>query len=133
HLKSSGTADAAYFGPEAEFFVFDSIHSSEDSCHSFFPIESDEGGWNSKRDESGGNKGSKPATKGGYCAVGPIDHIADLRTQMVVTMQAGGITNETHQHEVASAGQCENDMKYDTLVKVADQGLRYKHIVQNRA
>src|SRR5215475_1623541 len=133
YLKSTGIADTAYFGPEAEFFVFDSIQYSEDPNHSFFRVDSDEGGWNNKREEGGGNKGSKPATKGGYCVVGPIDQISDLRTQMVMTMQAVGIVIETHHHEVASAGQAEIDMKYDTLVKMADQVLWYKHIVKNVA
>jgi len=86
-----------------------------------------------KRTEGGGNKGFKPPTKGGYCVAGPVDQLSDLRTQMVMTMQAVGIVIETHHHEVASAGQAEIDMKYDTLVKMADQVLWYKHIVKNVA
>jgi glutamine synthetase len=133
YLKSTGIADTAYFGPEAEFFIFDSIQYSEDPQHAFFQIDSDEAGWNNKRAEPGGNKGFKPPTKGGYCVTGPTDQMADLRTQMVMTMQAVGIIIETHHHEVASAGQAEIDMKYDTLVKMADQVLWYKHIVRNVA
>jgi glutamine synthetase len=133
YLKSTGIADTAYFGPEAEFFIFDSIQYSEEAHHSFFQIDSDEAGWNNKRTEAGGNKGFKPPTKGGYCVAGPTDQTADLRTQMVMTMQAVGIIIETHHHEVATAGQAEIDMKYDTLVKMADQVLWYKHIVKNVA
>ena len=133
YLKSTGIADTAYFGPEAEFFIFDSIQYSEDPNNAFFNIDSDEAGWNNRRAETGGNKGFKPPTKGGYCVAGPTDQLSDLRTQMVMTMQAVGIVIETHHHEVASAGQCEIDMKYDTLVKMADQVLWYKHIVKNVA
>ncbi len=133
YLKSTGVADTAYFGPEAEFFIFDSIQYTEEPNHAFFQIDSDEAGWNTKRAEGGGNKGFKPPTKGGYCVVGPTDQLTDLRTQMVMTMQSVGIVIETHHHEVASAGQAEIDMKYDTLVKMADQILWYKHIVKNVA
>ena len=133
YLKSTGIADTAYFGPEAEFFIFDSIQYSEDPNNAFFNIDSDEAGWNNKRSEASGNKGFKPPTKGGYCVAGPTDQLTDLRTQMVMTMQAVGIVIETHHHEVASAGQAEIDMKYDTLVKMADQILWYKHIVKNCA
>ena len=133
YLKSTGIADTAYFGPEAEFFIFDSIQYSEEPHNSFFQIDSDEAGWNNKRHEAGGNKGFKPPTKGGYCVAGPTDQLTDLRTQMVMTMQAVGIVIETHHHEVASAGQAEIDMKYDTLVKMADQVLWYKHVVKNVA
>ena len=132
-LAASGIADTAYFGPEAEFFIFDSIQYSEEPNHSFYQIDSDEAGWNNKRLETGGNKGFKPPTKGGYCVAGPTDQLSDLRTQMVMTMQSVGIVIETHHHEVASAGQAEIDMKYDTLVKMADQILWYKHIVKNVA
>ncbi|MBA3394914.1 MAG: glutamine synthetase beta-grasp domain-containing protein, partial [Deltaproteobacteria bacterium] len=133
YLKSTGIADTAYFGPEAEFFIFDSIQYSEEPQHSFFQIDSDEAGWNNKRSEGGGNKGFKPPIKGGYCVAGPTDQLSDLRTQMVMTMQSVGIIIETHHHEVATAGQAEIDMKYDTLVKMADQVLWYKHIVKNVA
>src|SRR3954465_14117196 len=133
YLKSTGIADTAYFGPEAEFFIFDSIQYSEEPNNSFFNIDSDEAGWNNKRSEASGNKGFKPPTKGGYCVAGPTDQLSDLRTQMVMTMQDVGIVIETHHHEVASAGQAEIDMKYDTLVKMADQVLWYKHIVKNVA
>ena len=133
YLKSTGIADTAYFGPEAEFFIFDSVQYSESPENAFFRVDSDEAGWNNRRDEHGGNKGFKPPTKGGYCVTGPTDQLSDLRTLMVMQMQAVGIIIETHHHEVASAGQAEIDMKYDTLVKMADQVLWYKHIVKNVA
>ncbi len=117
YLRSTGIADTAYFGPEAEFFIFDSIQYSEAPHHSFFQIDSDEASWN----------------KGGSCVTGPIDQLTDLRTQMVLTMQAVGIVVEAHHQEVATAGQAEIDMKFDTLLKMADQVLWYKHIVKNVA
>src|SRR5258706_12667659 len=133
YLKSTGLADTAYFGPEAEFFIFDSIQYSEEPNNAFFNIDSDEAGWNNRRSETGGNKGFKPPTKGGYCVAGPTDQLTDLRTQMVMTMQAVGIVIETHHHEVASAGQAEIAMNYERLVKMADQVLWYKHVVKNVA
>ncbi len=133
HLKSTGVADTAYFGPEAEFFIFDAVRYGTAAHDNFFQIDSDEGGWNTGRVEGGRNLGSKTPIKGGYCSVSPLDTGADLRTQMVLVMQAVGIIIETHHHEVASAGQAEIDMKYDTLLKMADQVLWYKHIVKNVA
>jgi len=133
HLKSTGVADTAYFGPEAEFFIFDAVRYGTASHDNFFQIDSDEGAWNTGRQEGGRNLGSKTPIKGGYCAVSPLDTGADLRTKMVMTMQQVGIIIETHHHEVATAGQAEIDMKYDTLLKMADQVLWYKHIVKNVA
>src|SRR5678809_632040 len=89
------SADTAYFGPEAEFFIFDSIQYSEDPNHSFYNIDSDEAGWNNKRVEQSGNKGFKPPTKGGYCVAGPTDQLADLRTQMVMTVSYTHLTLPT--------------------------------------
>src|SRR5262249_1000363 len=86
---------------------------------------------NNKRHETIGNKGFKLLTKGGYCVAGSTDQLTDLRTQMVMTMQAVGIVIETHHHEVVSVGHAEIDMKYETLVKMVDQILWYKHIVKN--
>ncbi len=133
YLKSTGVADTAYFGPEAEFFVFDAIRYSESQNQAMYEIESGEGAWNTGRDEPGGNKGYKPRYKGGYFPTAPVDTLTDLRTVMVMTMQAVGIEIETHHHEVATAGQCEIDMKFDSLVKMADQVMWYKHIVKNVA
>ncbi len=133
YLKSTGLADKAYFGPEAEFFVFDSVRYEEKQNGSFAEIDSIEGNWNTGRDEVGGNKGYKPRVKGGYFPAAPVDTLTDIRTLMVMTMQAVGIEIETHHHEVATAGQCEIDMKYDELVQMADKVMWYKHVVKNVA
>jgi glutamine synthetase len=131
YLKSTGVADTAYFGPEAEFFVFDSVRYEERQHTASYMVDSVEGAWNTNRAEPGGNTGYKPRVKGGYFPAGPVDTLTDIRTLMVLTMQAVGIEVETHHHEVATAGQCEIDMKYDELVKMADQVMWYKHIVKN--
>jgi glutamine synthetase len=133
YLKSTGIADTAYFGPEAEFFIFDSVRYDTSPNGMFHVIDSVEGRWNSGRDEQGGNKGYKPAYKGGYFPVSPVDTYTDLRTEMVLTMQRVGIEIETHHHEVGTAGQAEIDMKFDTLVRMADQVMWYKHVVKNVA
>ena len=130
-LESTGLADVAYFGPEAEFFVFDEVRYEERMHTASYMVDSVEGAWNSNRSEPGGNLGYKPRVKGGYFPASPVDTLTDIRTLMVMTMQAVGIEVETHHHEVATAGQCEIDMKYDTLVKMADQVMWYKHIVKN--
>jgi glutamine synthetase len=133
YLKSTGIADTAYFGPEAEFFVFDGIRFDAQVNTAFYEIESKEGRWNSGRQEPGGNLGYKPPYKGGYFPVSPIDTFTDMRSQMVLTMEKVGITVETHHHEVATAGQAEIDMRFETLVKMADQLMWYKHIIKNVA
>jgi glutamine synthetase len=132
-LESTGLADKAYFGPEAEFFVFDEVRYEEKMHTASYIVDSIEGAWNTNRSEAGGNLGYKPRVKGGYFPASPVDTLTDIRTLMVLTMQAVGIEVETHHHEVATAGQCEIDMKYDELVKMADQTMWYKHIVKNVA
>jgi glutamine synthetase len=133
YLKSTGIADTAYFGPEAEFFVFDSIRYDSQTNAAFYEVDSIEGRWNSGKQEPGGNLGNKPAYKGGYFPVAPVDTLTDLRSQMVLAMQACGLEVETHHHEVATAGQCEIDMKYTTMVRMADHLMWYKYIVKNVA
>ncbi len=133
YLRSTGIADTAYFGPEAEFFIFDSIRFDSATNHSFFEIDSEEGRWNSGADEPGGNKGYKPGYKGGYFPCAPVDTFTDLRTEMCLVMEEVGIEIETHHHEVASAGQAEIDMKYDSLLSMADQVMWYKYCVKNVA
>ncbi len=133
YLKSTGVADTAYFGPEAEFFIFDSVRYEERQHTASYHVDSVEGAWNTNRDEPGGNLGYKPRVKGGYFPASPVDTLTDIRTLMVLTMQAVGIEVETHHHEVATAGQCEIDMKFDTLVSMADKLMWYKHIVKNVA
>jgi glutamine synthetase len=133
YLASTGIADTAYFGPEAEFFVFDSIRYESKQNSAFYDIDSGEGAWNTGRQEPGGNLGHKPGYKGGYFPVSPVDTLTDLRSQMVLMMQKVGIEVETHHHEVATAGQCEIDMKFSSMTHMADQLMWYKYIVKNVA
>jgi len=131
-LKTSGIADVAYFGPEAEFFVFDDIRfdSTENSCYYF--VDSAEGQWNTGRSE-GPNLGYKPRYKEGYFPVPPMDSQQDIRSEMVLLMEEVGIQVETHHHEVATAGQAEIDMRFDSLVKMADNLQWYKYIIKQVA
>jgi glutamine synthetase len=133
YLKSTGLADTVYFGPEAEFFIFDSVRFDSNVNAAFYELDSIEGRWNSGKAEPGGNLGYKPGYKGGYFPVAPTDTLTDLRSEMVLMMQKVGIEVETHHHEVATAGQCEIDMKFTTLTKMADQLMWYKYIVKNVA
>jgi glutamine synthetase len=133
YLASTGIADTAYFGPEAEFFIFDSVRFDQSTNEQFHHVDSIEGRWNTGRDEVGGNKGYKPHIKGGYFPTSPVDSQTDLRSEMCLTMQRVGIEVETHHHEVGTAGQAEIDMKFDTMVKMADQVMWYKYIVKNVA
>jgi len=133
YLRSTGIADTAFFGPEAEFFIFDSVRFAGAQNEAFYHIDSVEGRWNTGRDEVGGNKGHKPNFKGGYFPVSPVDTYTDLRTDMVLTMQRVGIEVETHHHEVATAGQAEIDMKFDSMVSMADKLMWYKYVVKNVA
>ena len=130
YLKSTGIGDTAFFGPEAEFFVFDSLHFSVKPEHNFFKITSTEAHWESGDEE---NPGYTIKPKGGYYPTAPIDKLQDLRSQMVLKMIETGIDVEMHHHEVASAGQCEIDMRFDTLVTRADKLMRYKYIVKQTA
>ena len=131
-LQATGIADVAYFGPEAEFFVFDDIRfdSTENSCYYF--VDSTEGQWNTGRAE-GPNLGYKPRYKEGYFPVPPMDSQQDIRSEMVLLMEEVGIQVETHHHEVATAGQAEIDMRFDSLVKMADKLQWYKYIIKQVA
>ena len=131
HLKDSGVADQAFFGAEAEFFIFDSIRFDTAPQHSFFYIDSDEGRWNSGRAEH--NLGYRPRFKEGYFPAPPIDHFQDLRTEMVLRMMEIGLDIECHHHEVATAGQCEIDQRFNTLVKSADNMMKYKFAIKSVA
>jgi glutamine synthetase len=133
HLAASGFGDTAFFGPEAEFFLFNDARFSSGPDHGFYSIDSAEGAWNSGREELGGNLAYKPRHKEGYFPVPPIDSLQNIRTEMVLTMEKLGIAVEAHHHEVATAGQCEIDMRFDTLLKMADQVLLYKYVVKNVA
>ena len=133
YMKSTGIADTAYFGPENEFFVFDSVKWGSGINHAGFEIESEEGSWSSKRDFEDGNMGHRPGVKGGYFPVAPVDSLQDIRNTMVLTMEELGLECEVHHHEVATAGQCEIGTKFNTLVKKADETLLYKYVVHNVA
>jgi len=132
YLKASGVADVAYFGPEAEFFIFDDIRfdSTENSC--YYYVDSAEGQWNTGRVE-GPNLGYKPRYKEGYFPVPPMDSQQDLRSEMVLLMEEVGIQVETHHHEVATAGQAEIDMRFDSLVNMADKLQWYKYVIKQVA
>jgi glutamine synthetase len=133
YLKQSGIADTAYFGPEAEFFVFNSARFGGGANSGFYELDSNEAVWNTGRGENGANLGYKIRHKEGYFPVPPHDTQQDLRTEMCLEMQKMGIEIETQHHEVATAGQAEIDMKFDTLVVMADKLLKYKYVVKNVA
>jgi glutamine synthetase len=132
YLTSTGIADTAYFGPEAEFYVFDDVRFHQDQHSSSYSVDSIEGIWNSGRDEKP-NLGFKPRYKEGYFPVPPMDHYQDLRSEMVVTMERLGIEIEVQHHEVGTAGQAEIDMRFDTLLSMADKLMLYKYVVKNVA
>jgi glutamine synthetase len=129
HLRASGIADTAYFGPECEFFVFDEVHYELGPNRSHYCVDSPEGYWNSGRPGLGYT--SRP--KEGYFPPAPHDSLHDLRTQMVLTLERLGIPCEFHHHEVASGGQCEIDLRFTTLTQMADQVMTYKYVVKNLA
>jgi glutamine synthetase len=134
HLVSSGIADVAYFGPEAEFFVFDQIAYSQTENQAFYEVDSGEGFWN-----TGATAGANPnlayklRQKEGYFPVPPADSMANLRSEMVLTMESLGIKCEFHHHEVSSGGQGEIDMRFQPLLRMADQMMIYKYVVKNEA
>lgn len=132
YLRSTGIADKSYWGPEMEFFIFDDIRFDQTVNCGYYFIDSIEGEWNSGRDEKP-NLGYKPRYKEGYFPVPPHDSLQDLRSRIILAMIKAGIGIEVHHHEVATAGQCEIDMRFGTLVKMADNCLMYKYIVKNIA
>ena len=132
YLISSGLADTAYFGPEPEFFIFDDVRFNQDGRSSFHQVDSVEGIWNTGRDE-GPNLGYKPRTKQGYFPVPPMDHFQDLRSEMASTLETVGIPIELHHHEVATGGQSEIGMRFDTLLSMADKLMLFKYVVKNVA
>ena len=133
YLKSTGIGDTAYYGPEPEFFIFDEIRYDSGVNHAFYKIDSVEGQWNTGREEPGGNLGYKPRYKEGYFPVAPTDSLQDIRTEMVRTMESVGIAVEKQHHEVATAGQAEIDLRFDSLVNMADKLQWYKYILKNVA
>jgi glutamine synthetase len=129
-LTESGIATTAYFGPEIEFYIFTSIRFGQDQRSGFYEIDSDEGIWNSSKNSSP-NLGYRPRYKEGYFPVPPMDKLQDLRSEIVLELQKAGVKVEIHHHEVGTAGQTEIDMRFTTLVKMADQVMKYKYIVKN--
>jgi glutamine synthetase len=132
YLQSTGIADVSYFGPELEFFIFDDIRFDQSYNFGYYFLDSIEGRWNSGRDEKP-NLGYKPRYKEGYFPVPPTDSMADLRTEMMMTLHECGIATEAHHHEVATAGQQEIDMRFDRLTHMADKCLLFKYIIKNTA
>src|SRR5688572_13684832 len=132
YLTSTGLADTAYFGPEAEFYIFNDVRFHQDQHSSSYSVDSVEGIWNSNKDENP-NLGFKPRTKEGYFPVPPMDHFQDLRSEMILTMERMGIEIEIQHHEVGTAGQAEIDMRFDTLLRMADKVMLYKYVVKNVA
>ncbi|MEO8126645.1 MAG: type I glutamate--ammonia ligase [Bryobacteraceae bacterium] len=130
-LQNSGVADTAYFGAEAEFFIFDNIRFDQNAHSGYYFIDAEEGRWNTGREKD--NLGYRPRYKEGYFPVPPTDHYQDLRSEMVQTMIQCGLNIECHHHEVATGGQCEIDQRFDTLVKSADNMMLYKYIIRNVA
>ncbi|MCS7151820.1 MAG: type I glutamate--ammonia ligase, partial [Endomicrobia bacterium] len=131
-LKSTGVADKSFWGPELEFFIFNDVRFDQTENSGYYFVDSNEGEWNSGRDEKP-NLGYKPRFKEGYFPVPPHDSLQDIRSEMILTMIKTGIPIEVHHHEVATGGQCEIDMKFDTLVRMADKCMMYKYIVKNIA
>lgn len=132
YLKSTGLGDTAYFGPEAEFFVFDDVRYGTGQQFAHFEVDSVEGHWNTNRNE-GPNLGYKIRAKEGYFPCPPTDTLMDLRSEMALEMIKVGLTVECQHHEVATGGQCEIDMKFDELLAMADHQMKYKYVVKQTA
>ena len=132
YLASTGLADTAVFGPEAEFFIFDNVQFDQKSNGCFYSLDSEEGVWNTGREEMP-NLGYKIRHKEGYFPVAPADTQHDIRTDMLLTLQSLGVRVEKHHHEVATAGQAELGIRFDTLVKSADAMMLYKYVIRNVA
>jgi glutamine synthetase len=132
-LRSTGIADTSYWGPEAEFYIFDSARFGQNQHSAFYFVDSEEGAWNSGAEEDGKNLGYKPRYKEGYFPVPPTDHFQDLRSEMTRRLIEAGIEIEVQHHEVGTAGQAEIDMRFDTLLRTADKVTLYKYIVKSVA
>ncbi len=132
YLKSTGIGDVAYFGPEAEFFIFDDIRFDQNEHEGYYFIDSIEGRWNTGREENP-NLGYKPRYKEGYFPVPPTDSMQDIRSEMMLTLEKIGVPIEAQHHEVATGGQAEIDMRFAPLVQMADNLLKYKYVIKNTA
>ena len=133
YLKSTGIGDTCFFGPEPEFFVFDNVQWKADMQGAMYKIDAEEAAWSSHAEIEGGNMGHRPSVKGGYFPVPPIDSHMDLRTAMCETMEGMGLEVELHHHEVATAGQNEIGVKFNSLVKKADEVQILKYVIHNVA
>ncbi len=131
YLKNSGVADTAFMGAEAEFFIFDNVRFDQDQHSGFYYIDAEEGRWNSGREKD--NLGYRPRYKEGYFPVPPTDHYQDLRSEMTETMRRCGLNVECHHHEVATGGQAEIDLRFDSLLRSADHMMLYKYLIRNVA
>lgn len=133
YLKQTGIADVSYWGPEAEFFVFDSVRFEQQQNFGYYFIDSDEGIWNSGKDGGTPNLAHRPRWKEGYFPVAPADQLQDFRSEVILKLAEAGVPVEVHHHEVATAGQCEIDMRFTSLVDMADHLLMYKYVIKNIA
>ena len=130
YVQKTGIADTAYFGPEAEFYIFNSLRFDQNSHSGYYYIDSDEGIWNSGSD-AGPNLANRPRYKEGYFPVPPVDKLQDLRSEIMLKLIDAGIPVEVQHHEVGTAGQAEIDIRFNTLTKMSDQMMAYKYIVKN--
>jgi hypothetical protein len=128
YMASTGIADTAFFGPENEFFIFDDVRWNTDMGSCSYQIDSEEAGWNSSKVYEDGNIGHRPGVKGGYFPVPPVDSLQDMRSAMCLVLEEMGQVTEVHHHEVATAGQCELGVRFNTLVKKADEVLELKYV-----
>jgi glutamine synthetase len=133
YLKATGIADEAYFGPENEFFMFDDVRWATEMHNTFYAIKSAEGAWSSGQELEDGNIGHRPKVKGGYFPVPPVDSFHDIRSACCLALEEMGLVPEVHHHEVATAGQAEIGIRFDTLVRKADAVQILKYVVQNVA
>ncbi len=132
YLVTSGIADVSYYGPELEFFIFDEVRYHQSTNQGYFLIDSDEGSWNTGRKEKP-NLGYKTRQKEGYFPVPPTDTYQNLRSKMVSVLRTVGVEAEVHHHEVASGGQSEIGIRFNTMVSMADRALKYKYVIKNVA
>jgi glutamine synthetase len=133
YLASTGIADTAFFAPEAEFYIFDDVRYEVSGGKSFYSVDSEEAHWNSGREEEGGNLGNKTSVKGGYFPVSLVDKQADLRDEICLKLEEVGLHLERSHHEVGAPGQAEINYRFNTLVKAADDVLKFKYVVKNTA
>jgi glutamine synthetase len=133
YLASTGIGDTAFFGPEAEFFIFDDVRFDQRENQSYYYVDSVEGRWNSGKEEEGGNLAYKPRYKEGYFPVAPTDTSQDMRSEMLLTMASLGVPIEKHHHEVATGGQCELGFRFGRLIEAADWLMIYKYCIKNVA